>query len=114
MASGQYTPFQISVAGTADGTVIALVGELDLATAPALEEEVVHARSGSPGRIVLDLGGIEFIDSTGLRILLSLRNDAKRNGHPLVLVPPRPAARRIFEITVTRELFDWVDDPARS
>ena len=113
MAPEHYTPFEISATATADRTVITPVGELDLASADRLADEVARARSGGPRRIVLDLRAVDFIDSTGLRLLLSLRNDAKRNGHSLALVAPRPAARRIFDITVTRELFDWVDDPLR-
>jgi anti-anti-sigma factor len=56
---------------------------------------------------VLDLTDVDFIDSTGLRVLLNIRNDAKRNDHVLTLVAPGPTARRIFEITGTRGLFEW-------
>ena len=45
-------------------------------------------------------------------MLLSLRNDAKRNGHALTLVSPAPTVQRIFALTGTRGLFDWrVDHP---
>ena len=67
----------------------------------------MRARSAGSTRIVLDLRLVDFIDSTGLRVLLTLRNDIKRNGHALLLVPPQPAVRRIFAITGTRGLFDW-------
>jgi anti-anti-sigma factor len=87
--------------------VVALVGDLDLASAGRLEAEVMRARSAGCIRIVLDLRRVDIIDSTGLRVLLSLRNDTKRSGHALLLVPPRPAVRRIFAITGTRGLFDW-------
>ena len=105
--SPPYTPFAISTARTGEGTVIAPIGELDLASAGQLEREVTHARSEGSARIVLDLHQVDFIDSTGLRVLLALLNDAKRNGHVLTLVPPSPPARRIFEITGTRGVFDW-------
>jgi hypothetical protein len=45
-------------------------------------------------------------------VLLALRNDAKRNGHALTLVPPAPTVGRIFAITGTRGLFDWRGDRA--
>ena len=47
-------------------------------------------------------------------MLLSLRNDAKRNRHELTLVAPPPPVRRIFEITGTRGLFRWRIDHSRS
>ena len=102
-----YTPFAISTTLDRERAVIAPVGELDLASAGRLEAEVMRARSTGASRIVLDLSQVDFIDSTGLRVLLSLRNDSKRNGHALLLVPPGPAVRRIFAITGTRGLFDW-------
>jgi hypothetical protein len=43
-------------------------------------------------------------------MLLSLRNDAKRNGHALTLLSPATTARRIFAVTGTRGLFDWRGD----
>jgi anti-sigma B factor antagonist len=103
----RYTPFVISTALNAECAVIAPVGELDLASAGRLEAEVMRARSTGSTRIVLDLRQVDLIDSTGLQVLLSLRNDTKRNGHALLLVPPRPAVGRIFAITGTRGLFDW-------
>ena len=90
-----------------DMVKIALRGELDLDSAGRLEAEVGRARAGGAGRIVLDLQQVDFIDSTGLRVLLGLRNDVKRRGHALLLVPPGPAVLRIFAITGTRGLFDW-------
>ena len=91
---------------------VAPVGALDLASADRLAEEVRQLRAAGATQIVLDLRQVDVIDSTGLRMLLSLRNDAKRNEHALTLVPPVTAARRIFEITGTRGLFDWRIDPA--
>jgi anti-sigma B factor antagonist len=105
--SPRYAPFAISTAFDAESAVIAPIGELDLASADRFEAEVMRARSTGCTRIVLDLRQVDFIDSTGLRVLLSLRNDIKRNGHALLLVPPPPVVLRIFAITGTRGLFDW-------
>jgi len=96
-----------------DEVAVAPVGELDLASADRLAEEVRQLRAAGATQIVLDLRQVDLIDSTGLRMLLSLRNDAKRNEQALTLVPPVTAARRIFEITGTRGLFDWRIDPPR-
>lgn len=109
--SPSYMPFAISTARSRESAVIAPVGELDLASAGRLETEVMRAQATGSIRIVLDLRQVDFIDSTGLRVLLCLRNDTKRSGHALLLVPPRPAVRRIFAITGTRGLFDWQPPP---
>ena len=105
--SSPYRAFGISVAQHRDDVAVVVVGELDLASAPGLGVEVAEVLKASSARITLDLRHVDFIDSTGLRMLLSLRNDAKRSDRTLTLVPPAPAARRIFELTGTRGLFDW-------
>ena len=105
------TPQQ--VVRNCDEVAVAPVGELDLASADRLAEEVRQLMAAGATQIVLDLRQVDVIDSTGLRMLLSLRNDAKRNEQALTLVPPISAARRIFEITGTRGLFDWRVDPRR-
>ena len=110
----RYRPFSISVERRGGAAAIVVAGDLDLATADMLEREVGQQRANGVTRLVIDLGDVDFIDSTGLRILLTLRNDAKRHSHALTLVPPAPTARRLFTITGTRALFDWELDRAGS
>ena len=105
--SSPYREFGISVARNRDEVAVVVVGELDLASAPRLGAEVAQVLKARSIAMTLDLRQVDFIDSTGLRLLLSLRNDAKRDDRALTLVAPAPAARRIFELTGTRGLFDW-------
>ena len=102
-----YRPFSISVERNGGEGAIAVAGDLDLASADRLEHEVGRQRAAGVIRLVIDLSDVDFIDSTGLRVLLTLRNDAKRNSYAVTFVPPRAAARRIFTITGTRALFEW-------
>lgn len=108
----RYRPFSISVERSGRKVALVVAGDLDLASADRLEREVGQQRAAGSTRLLIDLGDVDFIDSTGLRVLLALRNDAKRNSHELTLVPPAPTARRIFTITGTRALFDWEEDLA--
>jgi len=103
----RHRPFAISVVRGGDEVAVVPAGELDLATADTVRQEVRQVKAAGVAHIVLDLREVDFIDSAGLRMLLGLRNDAKRNGHALTLRPPAPAVRRIFELTGTRGLFDW-------
>ena len=102
-------PFRADVVADRDEAVVALSGELDLQSVDVLEYEVVLLHAAGRDRIVIDLSRIEFIDSTGLRVLLGLHRAAEREGRRLSLVQgPRPV-QRIFELTATAALFHWRD-----
>lgn len=81
-------------------------GDLDLPAADAFEREV-RSVAASGERLLIDLRAVEFLDSGGLRALLALRNDAKRHGRELALVPGPAAVQRVFVLSGTRGLFDW-------
>ncbi|MBW3607560.1 MAG: STAS domain-containing protein [Actinobacteria bacterium] len=102
-------PFRADVAVGHDEVVVAVRGELDLQSADVLEHEVAALHSAGHDRIVIDLRRTEFIDSTGLRVLIDLRNAAERAGRHLSLVRGPRGVQRIFELTATGPLFDWRD-----
>ena len=102
-------PFHVEVAPGCDEVVVAAVGELDLQSAPLLEHEVRTLHADGHDRVVVDLRQVEFIDSTGLRVLIGLHRSAQREGRTISLVAgPRPV-QRIFELTATHALFHWRD-----
>jgi len=105
----QERPFSVRVCSDDEEVVVALAGELDLASADELERELRALRLAAVTHIVVDLRCLDFMDSTSLCRLISLRNTAKRNGHRLTLVPGPARVQRIFELTATRGLFDWRD-----
>ncbi len=111
--SSGYTPFALSVIPDRDEVVLVPAGDLDMESVDELEQAVRQLKDAGVESMVIDLSRTEFIDSTGLRTLIGLRNDAKRNGHALALIAPGTASGRIFDITMTRALFDWRKSVAR-
>ena len=92
---------------TRNGVVrIAVGGELDMASAPALAGSLEGAESGGTHAIILDLRDTTFIDSSGLRAILKASQHAKSNGHQLAIVGVNPSARQLFELTGTEDLID--------
>jgi anti-sigma B factor antagonist len=81
--------------------VLSPEGELDLATAPQLAE----AFGDDP--VVLVLGGLEFIDSTGLATLISEGRRRTDKGSPFILVRGSATTQRLFAVTGVEELFSW-------
>ena len=78
--------------------VVELIGELDLDGAPRLEEELLRVEAGDAAAIIVDLGALEFIDSTGIRLLLMAAERCQSNGRLTLLKGPRQV-HRVFEIT---------------
>ena len=109
MSSLPVRPFCVDAVSDGGEAVVALTGELDVSCADVLEREVRRLRRAGFDRVVVDLCRVVFVDSSGLRALISLRNTAQREGHRLVLRPGPPRVQRIFDLTATRGLFDWRD-----
>jgi anti-sigma B factor antagonist len=92
-----------------DAFLLALYGELDLATSGLLERKLQMAESASSGRVVLDLSGLQFLDSTGLHALLRAQKRWEANGREFSLLRGPRAVHRVFELTQTTGLFTFED-----
>lgn len=90
--------------------VVTVDGELDLYTAPRLQNALATLLRGtSPERVVIDMSGVEFCDSTGMNVLLAGLKRLKEKGGTLELAAPRPAVRRILEVTGLDTVFSVHD-----
>jgi anti-sigma B factor antagonist len=99
---------------TRDGTVavIAATGELDLSGAAPLEAELDRlAEEPELGTIVLDLRALEFMDSSGLRLIVLTDMRARESGRRFALVRGTETVHRVFEITRMSERLDFVATP---
>jgi len=91
---------------------VALAGELDLASAPRIEDELERVERQNPSIIVLDLRELEFMDSTGLRTIVTADARAREAGRRLVVVRGSKNVQRVFEVTRLNERVEIVDDPS--
>jgi anti-sigma B factor antagonist len=88
-----------------DGQVIvALRGELDVLEAASLAAALVAVAAREP-RIIVDLAGLEFIDSSGLAALVLVRKQARSTGGDLLLAAPQPQVLRLLTLTRLVEVF---------
>jgi len=79
--------------------VLTVRGELDMETAGRLDERLAAQLRQGRSRLVLDLSGLGFMDSSGLNVLIRAFQRARDEGGDLYLAAPTPAVRRILEIT---------------
>jgi anti-anti-sigma factor len=107
--TGEFEPFRVDVAPARDSVRVSPVGELDIATVPKLQAEVVRLRESGFNRIVLDLRQVRFIDSTGLRLVLELDAAARADSHHLQVIRGSDVVHRIFEVTQVAERLSFIE-----
>ena len=83
-----------------------LEGEVDVYTAPVLRQEIVSQVDGGVKHLLVNLSKVEYLDSTGLGILIGGVKRLKEQGGTLRLVGPSARIQRIFEITGLNKIFD--------
>jgi anti-sigma B factor antagonist len=106
------TLFHVDITEGQLGPVAVLSGEVDLAAAEAVEERIRTALAGEPDVLVLDLRHVDFLDSSGLRVVLSLDREQRDRGARLVVVRGGRRVARVMELTGADRQLEMVDDPA--
>jgi anti-sigma B factor antagonist len=101
----------IDVSREGERVVLRLDGELDLASVPLLEREVELAMLDDKATIVLDLRGLEFLDSTGLRTILLLDKRSSERGQTFALVRGSEQVQRLMSMTRVDEHLKIIATP---
>jgi anti-sigma B factor antagonist len=87
---------------TDDGATVVVRGEVDMATAPQLRDELVALVDGGATRIALDCRGLDFLDSSGIGVLIAVRKRLGDDGS-LTLEAPPAHVRKVLELTGVSE-----------
>ena len=97
----------------ADTARLTPAGELDIATAPQLEQEVRSLLARGLRSVVIDLSRLTFIDSSALRLFIVLNERSIEDGWTLGLIRPTGQVRTVFEITGAEENLPFIEDEGR-
>lgn len=103
--------FRVEVRNADAATVISVSGELDLASSPALEEELERVAQSDAQLVVVDLRNLEFMDSTGLSVLVRAHQRADENGRRLGLVNGSQQVQRLLTLTGVADRLMLTDVP---
>jgi anti-sigma B factor antagonist len=90
-------------------TIIAVSGELDLASSPALQEEL--DRASDSDMLIIDLRELDFMDSTGLSVLVRAHQRAEEQGRRLAMVKGPQQVQRLLSLTGVADRLTVVDRP---
>jgi anti-sigma B factor antagonist len=104
---------KVTTRSQGDHTVVSVLGEIDLYTAPRLQSELMNALGASPARLIVDMSGVDFCDSTGINVLLAAHRHAREHGGELQLAGPGSATRKVLQVTGLESVFTVLDDPAQ-
>lgn len=96
---------ELSVTTNGPVTVLKIDGRLDSNTSRELEEKVMGVITGGAKRVLMDFGGVDYINSSGLRVLLMAFQHLKRGGGVLHLCDIKDYMREVFEISGYTEIF---------
>ncbi len=103
--------FQVRVRREGPSALIAVSGELDLASGPALESELERVATPDTTLVVVDLRELEFMDSTGLSIIVRAHQRLAESGCELGLVQGSPQVQRLLDLTGVAERLRLVAAP---
>jgi len=95
-------------------TVLSLSGRVDLEAVEAATPVVRSALEQSTAGMVVDLREVDFISSSGFRMLLTVYQDAERAGKALALAHPQPAVYKIFKVAGLDTKFSFFDDQSHA
>jgi anti-sigma B factor antagonist len=100
-------PFRCTVSHRDGATCVRPEGDLDMSTVEDVEAALRAALDGGAKRVVVDLRGLEFMDSTGLTLLTRLSNRSRRDGFDLELVKGDERIQRLFVLTGLHDYFTF-------
>lgn len=95
----------VEVEANGGQATLRVTGELDAATAPEFDAAIGPLLAGGVTDITIDVAGLAFLDSSGLRSLVRAREQLLPDGGVVRLLDPAPAVRRVLEITRLEEAF---------
>lgn len=104
------TVFQLTTDADDARARVTVAGELDLVSAPELEQTLRHLRLAPAGDVVLDLREVTFIDSSGLRVVLVGSRDARTAGHRFVVLAGTGQVRRVIDMAQVADHLELGDD----
>lgn len=111
--SVRHVELKVSTRTQGDHTVMSVTGEIDLYTAPGLQSDLMTALGDGNVRLIVDMSGVDFCDSTGMNVLLCAHRHAIDHGGELMLAGPGSTTRKVLQVTGLESVFTVIDSPVQ-
>lgn len=103
--------FSVETRNGQQAVVIGVSGELDLASSPALEQELERGAASQAKVVIVDLRNLEFMDSTGLSVIVRAHQRATENGQRFGVVKGPQQVQRLLSLTGVADRLNLADSP---
>lgn len=104
------TPFELETVSDGQTGTLGLTGELDIATVPRVEQAIDALLSAGVESVTIDLSGVGFVDSSGLRLFIVLDQRASADGWTLALTRPSRQALTVFRVSGVEDELPFIED----
>lgn len=111
LATAVQSNFKVETRDGSQAVVIEVRGELDLASSPALEQELERGAASKAEVVIVDLRDLEFMDSTGLSVLVRAHQRASENGQRFGVVRGPQQVQRLLSLTGVADRLTLADSP---
>ena len=108
---GANEQLRIATRRGSDRLILALEGELDMASSTLLQEALARANCEGTGTVVLDLRGVRFLDSSGLKAIFRARKAVRERGQQFAVTPGSAQVQRLLSLTHLDEHLRTIDSP---
>lgn len=108
--AGADAAFNVKVENRGGTTILSPAGEIDLNASPLLRQELKRVQTARPPRLIVNLAGVPYMDSSGVATLVEAMQMARKNSTKLVLCCMQDKVRSIFEIARLDTVFTIVPD----
>lgn len=99
----------VDVEERGDWQVVSVAGEIDITTAPQFRERLFEVIDEGHGQVVVDLGSVDFLDSTALGVMVGAHKRLREDGPGLVIAAAPPSILRVLEVTGLSTVFRVCD-----
>jgi anti-anti-sigma factor len=95
----------VRIAAEAGASIVHLTGEIDMTNSPMLRDQLQAMIDRDPQRVIFEMSGVHYVDSSGIGTLVELKRKFRRGRGPVVLVGVQPRVRSLLEITRLDKFF---------
>ena len=114
MSAPQQSVLDVKTATVSGRGVVQVRGEVDMRTAPGLRDRLLDAAQALSGELLIDLSGVDYIDSSGVGTMVYVKREVERAGGRVVLIGLSPRVRGVFEMTRLDTFFKIVPSVAEA